>query len=107
MKTNKFTLAEIMVTVAVIAVVAAIALPEVSKNRRTAVEQNKKANIKALKTAVLCYLMDSPQNQMSDINHFNVISPFLDAESRHIDHYTISGETVSINDGVISYVPIN
>jgi prepilin-type N-terminal cleavage/methylation domain-containing protein len=106
MKLRKFTLAEIMIVVAVLAVVASIALPEMTKNRQSAVVQNKLANIKTLESAILCYLTHNPHKTLNDVDSFELISPFLEAESKNIDSYKIAGEVVSITDGVVSYIAI-
>ncbi len=105
MKLKKFTLVEIMIVVAIIAIVAGIGVTSISANRDVAAEQSKKENVKALKVAILCYLTHNPDHTMEDIDSLEVIAPFLNQGFRQKSDYKIAGEVVSITNGVVTYVP--
>lgn len=110
MKKKSFTLVEIMIVVAIIAILAAIAVPSLSQNRETAMEQTKKANIKLVNGAIANFLSKNYQAALGTVDSAD-ITPFLidpdtgkaPTTAGDLSFMDVGGQTITLSSGVPSY----
>ena len=86
MKNNKkgFTLAELLIVVAIIAVLTAIAVPIFNTQLEKSREETDIANMRAAKAAAVAFFLDNPD---STTVHFNADTGAVQADSTGISAY--------------------
>ena len=101
MKVKGFTLVEIMIVVAIIALLAAIAIPNLLRARLNANEARAKASLHGLITAVESYAAQEGDYPASETNLTNLTPPYLNSPTCN---QTIGGYTVNCtNFSTIGY----
>ncbi len=103
MKKKSFTLVEIMIVVAIIAILAAIAVPSLTANRAQAVERTKAANIKMVKAAINSALAADVTAVRSDIDTFDEIKAYLDADITAESDLDVAGQSITISGTDVTY----
>ncbi|MGE0266950.1 MAG: type IV pilin protein [Candidatus Omnitrophota bacterium] len=118
MKSNKkaFTLVEIMVVVLIIAILAAIAIPNLLRSRITANESAAKATLKSISTALENYYSINNQYPLTTSPLIGEVPPYLSTDYFVGDHqgynytaalnlytYSILAVPVSPSTGTASY----
>jgi type IV pilus assembly protein PilA len=103
MKIKKFTLVEIMVVVAIIAILAAIAVPSLSKNRESTFNQTKIANIKTINNAIAIFLADKPLKSRTDISSFDDIRPYLSNSDNQENDFRVGGDEIVVTGDDVHY----
>lgn len=103
MKKKSFTLVEIMIVVAIIAILAAIAVPSLSSNRDQAVERTKASNIKLVKAAINSYLASDVTKVRSDVSSFGTISTYMDTDYQTASKLDVAGKSISVTASKVEY----
>lgn len=101
---RSFTLVEIMIVIAIIAILVGMAIPSLTKNRNAAYIKAQEFNIATCANAVNQYLTTQPNAIESDVT-FNDIIPYLDDPS--IDDITdlnTGYQNAQWQDGKLIYV---
>ena len=100
MKKKSFTLVEIMIVVAIIAILAAIAVPSLSANRTSAQTQTKIANTKVVNSAVVQVLAGNPALAAS-----GVTDTLIQAQLGVSDYtsFTVGGAALTVVSGQATY----
>ena len=101
MKKKSFTLVEIMIVVAIIAILAAIAVPSLSKNRESAQKQTMAANVKLVDAAINGYLADNPSKVRSDVADWDTIRSYL--KDQVATNYTVAGKKIKVDTTTVTY----
>ena len=82
-KKKSFTLIELIIVIAILALLIAIALPRYQNSREQAAITAHNANVKILKTATQQFLADSTSEEISKIStnpiNLNFLSPYLES----------------------------
>ena len=109
MKKKSFTLVEIMIVVAIIAILAAIAVPALGKNRDAAMDQTKKANIKIVNSAVMSYLAANPDKGYADVTksvlYTQLVDPATGAAPSSLNFMKVGGKALNYTAGSGSTAP--
>lgn len=110
MKKKNFTLVEIMIVVAIIAILAAIAVPALAANRRSANLRAAESNVKMVEAAVNSYLADNPTVASSTAVGWADIAPYMKDVTDQND-LMVAGETPTLgvinSANTITYVTAN
>lgn len=111
MKKNAFTLVEIMIVIAIIAILAAVAIPSLAQNRETAWRRTAADNARTVKSAVVAYMSQNPNALMADLDTFNAAAAgvaqtpgnFMDEDQDTLAELTIGSQVPTFVDGVLLY----
>jgi len=106
MKKKSFTLVEIMIVVAIIAILAAIAVPSLSANRDSAVQRTKDSNVKMVNAAINSYLADNISKNRDDIDDnasYAQIKKYMGPDYATISTLDIAGDSITITASTVKY----
>lgn len=78
-KKKGFTLIELIIVIAILALLIAIAIPRYQRSNLSAQATAHNANVRVIKNAAILYSMDHPEVQDKDIK-INAIKPYLESE---------------------------
>ena len=96
---NRFTLVEIMVVVAIIAILGAIAVPSLTSNRETAFVKARSDNVLKIELAKERWAMDYNKPRYSAVTFDNLKSylPFI-KDSDTISVLTVGGQSIILGN---------
>ena len=100
MKKKSFTLVEIMIVVAIIAILAAIAVPSLTQNRESAMKQTKVSNCKLVEAAIVQVLANDPTLIRSGATK-TLVETQLGVT---LESLTVGGEKPEIQTNSVTYV---
>ncbi len=107
MKKHKYTLIEVMIVVAVIAILTAIGVPALATNRTTTMDQTRNANVKKVETAITNYLNANQDKKAEDIDNLATVADYLDDDYDTAEELKIGNQVIFIIDGKAIYIESN
>jgi type IV pilus assembly protein PilA len=107
MKTKSFTLVEVMIVVAIIALLAAIAIPNLLRARLNANEARAKATLHGLVIAIEGYAAQEGIYPENEANLTNLTPPYLNVPTcnRTVAGYTVNCSSMDTTGYNISATP--
>lgn len=108
-KKNAFTLIELVIVIAILALLIAIAIPRYQKSNLSAQAAAHNANVRMLKNAGILYLTDNPSQEKTSLGQAE-LGPYLEGEampspakSLGVDAFTVTaqGGNVSVSPGQV------
>ena len=96
---NKFTLVEIMIVVAIIAILSAIAIPSLTANRESTFKKVREENVMKIELAKERWAMDYNKPKYSAVTFADLKNylPFI-KDSDTIDVLKINGKSITIGN---------
>lgn len=103
MKTKHFTLVEIMIVVSIIAILAAIAVPAITQNRKTTFKQTINANIKTINSTIAICLANEPSKSRADVTSFDDIKIYLSEGANREEDFTVGSKRIIVTATEVHY----
>ena len=102
-KLKAFTLIELVIVIAILAILIAIAIPKFQQSNLKAQATAHNANVRAIKNAAILYMSDNPESQPVDVGD---LDNYLD-KTESIKPAKSLGDnfTIQLNNGNILVVP--
>ena len=94
---KKFTLVEIMIVVAIIAILAAIAVPSLTANREVTLKKAKEDNVRKVQLAKERWAMDYNESKTATptFDQLKSYLPFV----KTVDDLKVKGKSITIGNG--------
>jgi len=108
-RTNGFTLVEIMVTVMIVTLLAAIAIPSLLRARAGAYDSMAQSTLKAISTAMETYATTKSRYPPDTTSLTNIAPPYLSTDYFTGIHsgFSYTPDTLTISTYAITAIPAN